>query len=153
MKKPNNKEITIFDLIPEMKKDIYKIQEVQSEIRFCGKFLDDNLENLCKSQGIKFTKEEQSKFYEIVEYYSPKDADGNIIEYLPFDFAWELYKIQKEHNFDKKRFKNRYFNEEIFEIAKDNDLDLTEALELQEFMKDNDFKDPFEAYEAWKSDN
>ena len=46
-----------------------------------------------------------------------------------------------------------HFDEEIFEIAKDNDLSLEEADELQDFMKDNDFKDSFEAYEAWKSDN
>ena len=56
MKKPNNKGITIFDLIPDMKRDIYKIQEEQSEIRFCGKTLDDNLDKLCKSMGIKFTQ-------------------------------------------------------------------------------------------------
>ncbi len=153
MKKPDDKKITISDLIPDMKKDIYKIQKEQSEIRFYGKILDDNLDKLCKSLGIKFTEDEQSKFYEIVDYYSPKYASGDVIEYLPFDFAWELYKIQKEHNFDEKRFKKRYFDEEIFEIAKDNDLDLTEAEEFQEFVKSNDFKDPYEAYEAWKSDN
>ena len=136
-----------------MKRDIYEMQKEHSEIKFYDKILDENLDKLCKSQGIKFTENEQSKFYEIVEYYSPKDANGNIIDYLPFDFAWELYKIQKGHNFDKKRFKNMHFDEEIFEIAKDNDLSLEEADELQDFMKDNDFIDPFEAYEAWKSDN
>jgi hypothetical protein len=151
-KKPKN-EITISDLIPDMKRDIYEMQKEKSAVRFYDKILDENLEKLCKTMGIKFTEDEQRKFFAIVEYYSPKDANGNIIDYLPFDFAWELYKIQKGHNFDKKLFKNRYFDEEIFEIAKDNDLDLTEALELQEFMKDNDFEDSFEAYEAWKSDN
>jgi hypothetical protein len=153
MKKPKKKEIIISDLIPDMKRDIHKIQKEQSEIKFYGKILDDNLDNFCKSMGVKFTETEQSKFYEIVEYYSPKYANGDIIDYLPFDFAWELYKIQKGYNFDKKRFKNMYFHEEIFEIAKDNDLSLEEADELQDFMKDNDFTDPFEAYEAWNSDN
>ena len=152
-KKPKKKEITISDLIPDMKRDIYKIQREQSELKFYDKILDENLDKFCKSLDIKFTEEEQSKFYEVVNHYSPRYADGEIIEYLPFDFAWELYKIQKGHNFDEKRFKNRYFNEEIFEIAKDNDLSLTEAEELQEFLKGNDFKDPLEAYEAWKSDN
>jgi hypothetical protein len=103
--------------------------------------------------GIKFTKDEEKKFYKIVEQYSPKNADGNIIEYLPFDFAWKLYKFQKEYDFDEKLFKNRHFDEEIFEIAKDDDLSLEEADELQNFMKDNDFKDPYKAYEVWKSDN
>lgn len=153
MKKPEDKKITISDLIPDMKKDIYEMQKERSEIRFYDKMLDENLDNLCKSLGIKFTEEERGRFFWIVDRYSPKDAKGDIIEYLPFDFAWELYKIQKEHNFDEKRFKNRYFDEEIFEIAKDNDLSLAEAEELQEFMKDNDFKDAYKAYEAWKSDD
>ncbi len=153
MKKPEKKKITISDFIPGMKRDIHEMQKEQSEIRFYSKVLDENLDNLCKSKSIKFTEDEQRKFYDIVGYYSPRFRDGGIIEYLPFDFAWELYKIQKEHNFDEKRFKNRYFDEEIFEISKDNDLSLAEAEELQEFMKDNDFKDPYKAYEAWKSDN
>jgi hypothetical protein len=40
-------------------------------------------------------------------------------------------------------------NEEIFEIAKDNDLSLEESEELQEFKDENDF-DVDEALEIWQ---
>ena len=39
-----------------MKRDIHKIQKEQSEIKFYGKILDDNLDNFCKSMGVKFTE-------------------------------------------------------------------------------------------------
>lgn len=40
-------------------------------------------------------------------------------------------------------------DEEIFEIAKDNDLSLEEAKELQEFSEENDL-DPNDALEIWQ---
>lgn len=40
-------------------------------------------------------------------------------------------------------------DEEIFEIAKDNDLSLDEAKELQEFAEENGL-DPDEALEIWQ---
>ncbi len=40
-------------------------------------------------------------------------------------------------------------DKEIFEIAKDNDLSLEEAKELQEFSEENDL-DPNDALEIWQ---
>ncbi len=40
-------------------------------------------------------------------------------------------------------------DEEIFEIAKENDLSLEEAEELQDFA-DNEGLDPDEAFEIWQ---
>lgn len=40
-------------------------------------------------------------------------------------------------------------DEEIFEIAKDNDLSLDEAEELQDFKEENDL-DADEALEVWQ---
>jgi hypothetical protein len=40
-------------------------------------------------------------------------------------------------------------DEETFEIAKENDLSLEEAEELQEFADQSDL-DPEEAFEIWK---
>lgn len=42
-------------------------------------------------------------------------------------------------------------DEEIFEIAKENDLSLDEAEELQDFA-DSEGLDPDEAYELWQLD-
>jgi hypothetical protein len=43
-------------------------------------------------------------------------------------------------------------DEEIFELAKENDLTLEEAKELQEFAEENDL-DPDDALELWQDQN
>ena len=153
MKKTKNKEITISDLIPDMKRDIREMQKEHSEVKFYDRLLDEHINKLSDLIGRKITKKEARKVFEIVELYSPKWQDGNIIDYFPFDLAWTLYKIIKKNNFDEGCLKNRYLDEDIFEIAKDHDLSLDETEELQRFKEDKNFKDADEAYEAWSSDN
>jgi len=153
MKKPKNKEMIISDLFPDMKRDIREIQKEHSEVRFYDRLLDEEINKLSKLIGRKLTKEEKRKVFWIVERYSPKLQSGDIIDYIPFDLAWNIYKIIKENNFDEGCLKSRYLDEDIFEIAKDHDLSLVEAEELQRFKDDNDFKDADMAYEAWSSDN
>ena len=153
MKIPKNKEITISDLIPDMKRDIREIQKEQSEVRFYDRLLDENINKLSALIGRKLTKVEEKKVFRIVERYSPKLRDGNIIDYFPFDLAWNIYKILKKNDFDEGCLKSRYLDEDIFEIAKEHDLSLEETEELQKFKEDNNFKDADEAYEAWSSDN
>ncbi|MEI7463138.1 MAG: hypothetical protein WCK03_01935 [Candidatus Taylorbacteria bacterium] len=152
MKKPKNKEITISDIIPDMKRDIREIQKEQSDIRFYDRLLDENIDKLSNLIGRKLTKEEKRKVFGIVERYSPKLQDGDIIDYFPFDLAWNIYKIIKKNNFDEGCLKSRYLDEDIFEIAKEHDLSLAETEELQRFSEDNDFKDADKAYESWSSD-
>ena len=152
MKRPKNKEITISDLIPDMKRDIREIQKEHSELRFYDRLLDENINKLSGLIGRKLTKEEERKVFEIVERYSPKLRNDDIIDYFPFDLAWNIYKIIKKNNFDEGCLKNRYLDEDIFEIAKEHDLSLTETEELQRFKEDNNFKDADKAYEAWSAD-
>jgi hypothetical protein len=152
MKKPKNKEITISDLIPNMKRDIREIQKEESETRFYKRLIDENFNKLSDLIGRKLTKDERKKVCGIVDRYSPKLRDGNVIDYFPFDLAWNIYKILKKNNFDEGCLKNS-FDEEIFEIAKENDLSLVETEKLQMFMEDNNFKNADKAYEAWKSDD
>ena len=153
MKKPRDKEVTISDLFPDMKRDIREIQKEQSEVKFYDRLLDENINKLSDLIGRKLTKEERRKVFEIVERYSPKLQDGNIIDYFPFDLAWNIYKIIKKNNFDERCLKNRYLDEDVFEIAKEHDLNLEETEELQRFKEDNNFKDAVKAYDAWNSDN
>ena len=152
MKRPKNKEITISDIIPDMKRDIREIQKEQSDVRFYDKLLDENMDKLSDLIGRKLTKEEKRKVFGIVDRYSPKLRNGEIIDYFPFDLAWNIYKIMQKNNFDEGCLK-RYLDEDIFEIAKEHDLSLAETEELQMFMDDNDFKNADKAYEAWDSDN
>ena len=42
-------------------------------------------------------------------------------------------------------------NEEIFEKAKEEDLSMDEAEELEEFMDENGLDDVDEAYELWSA--
>ncbi len=152
MKRPKNKEITISDLIPDMKRDIREIQKEQFDIRFYDRLLDENIKKLSDLIGRKLTKAEEKKVFRIVERYSPKLQDGDIIDYFPFDLAWNIYKIIKKNNFDEGCLKSRYLDEDIFELAKEHDLSLAETEGLQRFREDNDFKDADKAYEAWNSD-
>ena len=70
-----------------------------SEVKFYDRLLDEHINKLSDLIGRKITKEEAKKVFAIVERYSPKLADGNIIDYFPFDLAWTLYKIIKKNNF------------------------------------------------------
>jgi len=152
MKKRKNKEITISDLIPNMKRDIREIQKEASDTRFYERLIDENIYKLSDLIGRKLTKDEKRKVCGIVDRYSPKLRNGDVIDFFPFDLAWNIYKILKKNNFDEGCLKNS-FDEEIFEIAKENDLSLVETEKLQMFMEDNNFKNADKAYEAWRSDD
>lgn len=153
MKRPKNKELTISDYVPDMKRDIREIQKLQSEIKFYERLLDENIDKLSAVIGKKLTKEEKRKVFVIVDHYSPKLQNGDIIEYFPFDLAWNIYKILKKNNFDERCLKNRYLDEDIFEIAKEHDLSLAETEKLQRFSEDGEYKDADKAYEAWSSND
>lgn len=59
---------------------------------------DAALEELSVVEGKDFSDDEQVAILEIVEEYSPKDNDGNLIgDYLmPLDRAYEIYKLKAE---------------------------------------------------------
>ncbi len=152
MKKRKNKEITISDLIPNMKRDIREIQKEASDTRFYERLIDENIYKLSDLIGRKLTKDEKRKVCGIVDRYSPKLRNGDVIDFFPFDLAWNIYKILKKNNFDEGCLKHS-LDEEIFEIAKENDLSLAETEKLQMFMEDNNFKNADKAYEAWKSND
>ena len=153
MKKRKNKEITISDLIPNMKRDIREIQKEASDTRFYERLIDENIYKLSDLIGRKLTKDEKRKVCGIVDRYSPKLRNGDVIDYFPFDLAWNIYKILKKNNFDESCLKSRYLDEDIFEIVKEHDLSLEETEELQRFWEDKNFKDADKAYEAWSSDS
>ena len=149
MKKPKNKEITISDLIPDMKRDIREIQKEQADVRFYERFLDENVDKLSDLIGRKLTENEKRKVFGIVWRYSPRLRNGTIIEYFPLDLAWILYKIIKKNNFDEGCLKSIYLEDDVFEIAKEHDLSLAETEELQRFKDEQIFKNADKAYEAW----
>ena len=153
MKKPINKEITISDLVPDMNRDIREIQKEQSDIRFYERVLDEHIDRLSDLIGRKLTREEERKVFIIVDRYSPRLRNGDIVEYFPFDVAWNLYKIIEKNNFDDGCLRSINLDEGIFDLAKEHDLSLVETEELQRFKDDNNFKSADKAYDAWSSDS
>lgn len=91
MKRTKNKEITISDLIPDMKRDIREMMKEQSDIRFYDRLLNENIKKISDLIGRKLTKVEAKKVFEIVWRYSPRLRNGEIIDYFPFDLAWNIY--------------------------------------------------------------
>lgn len=59
--------------------------------------IDKHLSGLCDYLGRLLTEEETNDILDIVDEYTPKDKDGDYLgPLLPFEYAWEIYKIQKE---------------------------------------------------------
>lgn len=57
--------------------------------------LDENFEDLQAFVGRDLTDAEQSAVLDIVDDYTPKDAQGNYAgATLPFDKAWEIYELK-----------------------------------------------------------
>lgn len=59
--------------------------------------LDENFEDLFAQVGRDLTEKEQSAILDIVDDYTPKDADGNYAgALLPFNKAWEIYELKTQ---------------------------------------------------------
>lgn len=59
--------------------------------------IDNNLQDLQDYVGRKLTEEEQVGILEVVDEYTPKDADGNYSgDLLPFDKAMEIYELKNQ---------------------------------------------------------
>jgi predicted RNA-binding protein len=58
--------------------------------------IDEQFLELQEMIGRELTEDEQSEVLDIVDEYTPKDKDGNYLcSLLPFDYAWEIYEVQK----------------------------------------------------------
>lgn len=59
--------------------------------------IDNNLQDLQDYVGRKLSEDEQVGILEIVDEYTPKDADGNYSgDLLPFDKAMEIYELKNQ---------------------------------------------------------
>ncbi|SRR5258708_16223334 len=47
--------------------------------------------------GRELTEEEEMAILDIVDEYTPKNAEGNYLcDLLPFDYAWQVYLVMRE---------------------------------------------------------
>lgn len=85
-------------------------QEQEQIINQRVESFDRAFEELGVIEGKDFTDDEQVAILDIIEEYSPKDADGKLIgEYLmPMDRAYEIYKLKAEPvNTAKRQARNQ----------------------------------------------
>ena len=57
----------------------------------------ERLEDLNEYIGREITNKERRGLLDIVSEYTPRGKDGNfLVDYLPFEYAWEIYEAKKE---------------------------------------------------------
>lgn len=89
------KRYTLADIVPRTTlADLFREQE-ESFVQESEAEIDMRLEDLEKFIGRKLTSDEQFAILDIVDEKSPKDDEGYIIDYLSFDYAWEIYQTRK----------------------------------------------------------
>ncbi len=59
-------------------------------------FLDEGLENLSETLGRDLTEDEEGAVLDLVEEFSAKDEDGNLVAVFPIDKAWEIYELKEK---------------------------------------------------------
>lgn len=58
--------------------------------------IDENLKYLAEYVGRELTDYEENFILDIIDEYTPKDANGNyLIDILPLDYAWEIYQAKR----------------------------------------------------------
>lgn len=82
-----------------------KEKENEALIEERVKSFDSAFEELSVVEGKEFTDDEQVALLDIVEEYSPKDKDGNLLGdfLLPLDKAHEIYKLKHETSTSVKK--------------------------------------------------
>lgn len=79
-------------------------QEAEREVSREQDILTDTLENLEDETGVDFTsnapaaRKARNEILDLMEKYSPKDADGNIIEYADIAGVYETWQMQRQQN-------------------------------------------------------
>ena len=64
--------------------------------------IEERLEALSECIGREITDRERRGLLDIVSKYTPRDKDGEfLVDYLPFEYAWEIYEVKKEIELDE----------------------------------------------------
>lgn len=84
-------------------------QREQEEVRKAGERLDSYIEEIEDEHNVSFTPQMQKSYFTLLEKMSPKDSDGNIIEYADPHSVYELFseKLQKRTDSKAKDLSSR----------------------------------------------
>lgn len=71
--------------------------------------IDNRLENLSEGLGRNLSEKEESALLDIIDEYTPKDANGNYVggELIPFEKAWEIYQLKQSSTSERSRNSRR----------------------------------------------
>lgn len=84
-------------------------QREQEEVRKASEKLDGYIEELEDEHKVSFTPQMQKSYFTLLEKMSPKDADGNIVEYADPHAVYEIFaeKLQKRTDSKAKDLASR----------------------------------------------
>lgn len=102
MKRRRSRKCEFFDTL--LKKLGDKISPYQEDIlkEIYEEEIIERLEDLNEYLGREITSKERRGLLDIVSEYTPRDKDGEfLVDYLPFEYAWEIYEAKKEAKLDE----------------------------------------------------
>ena len=84
-------------------------QREQEEVRQASEKLDNFIEEIEDEHNITFSPQMQKSYFTLLEKMSPKDSDGNIIEYADPHSVYEIFseKLQKRTESKAKELSSR----------------------------------------------
>ncbi|MEI6378096.1 MAG: hypothetical protein WCO55_00410 [Candidatus Falkowbacteria bacterium] len=97
--KKNKSKKDVFEILPkEIVNKFFKERLELPDKEFIAngvEYIDKKLEELEELIGRDLKEFEESAILDIVDELTPKRADGKyIVDLLPFDYAWEIYKAR-----------------------------------------------------------
>lgn len=84
-------------------------QREQEEVRRASETLDNFIEEIEDTHGVSMNSQMQKSYFSLLEKMSPKDSDGNIIEYADPHAVYEIFseKLQKRTESKAKELAGR----------------------------------------------
>lgn len=77
-------------------------QKEQDEIRKASEKLDSFIEEIEDEHNVSFSPQMQKSYFSLLEKMSPKDSDGNIIEYADPHAVYEIFSEKLQKRADSK---------------------------------------------------
>jgi hypothetical protein len=95
--KKGTKKYKLDDFLPKFTFDEFLKKQEDLRVEKNVDKINENFEELAEYIGRELTVYEESAILDIVDEYTPKDANGDYLTgILPFDYAWEVYEAKKE---------------------------------------------------------
>lgn len=82
------------EALEEFKREQETIKYQQEEaVQQSLSVIEEGLETVSALAGRDLSEKEKEKILDIIDEYSPKDKDGNYVAHIPFEKAWDIFKV------------------------------------------------------------